>query len=228
MLEDTSFNLVSWYRRYVNATGKFESRYIESHLGTVQPEVAPPEIPMCHTCASNSSCPFSNCSVLEPNPTVEVESDYPEIEFMNQDSDEDIRSIPDLKLVSDSEDEYYTSDDDKGNLTKGADMSSSESSPVESKIPGVDSEDIYLSNLTECYLGSVGDALINQAKAVLTHCQPYPSDSTPVDPTYKPGCPQFIIDPQDFDMFIIYDRVQGFEAHTVTQKTVSIFGYFDL
>ena len=116
---------------------------------------------MCHTCTSNSSHLFSNCSVLEPNPTAEVKSDYPDIESMNQDSNEDIRSISDLQLVSDSEDEYYTADDDKGNPTKGADVLSSKSSPVESKIPGVNSKDIDLSELMECYLGSVGDALIS-------------------------------------------------------------------
>ena len=48
---------------------------------------------------------------------------------------------------------------------------------------------------------------------LLTCCQLYPGDGTPIDPTYRPGDQRFIVERQDFHMYLIYDRVQGFEAH---------------
>jgi hypothetical protein len=55
---------------------------------------------------------------------------------------------------------------------------------------------------------------IERINTVLTNCQPFlgDSDSEPVDTSYLPGDPRFIIDRQARGFYCIYDRVQGFEA----------------
>lgn len=74
-----------------------------------------------------------------------------------------------------------------------------------------------MGDLEDYYLGSVGDVLVHQMIAVLTQCQPYPGDSPTVDPTvdsiFQPDEPQFVMEHLDFDMFVIYDHIQGFDAH---------------
>ena len=85
-------------------------------------------------------------------------------------------------------------------------------------------DDNLLGNLDNYHLSSVGEVLIDRLNTVLTQCQPYPGDDLPVDPTYKEGEPWFIIENQDFEMYSIYDWVQGFDAHLhVTCLHWSIF-----
>ena len=48
---------------------------------------------------------------------------------------------------------------------------------------------------------------------VLTQCQPFPGDGHPVDNSYKPGSPRFLVERRDRGFLCIYDRVQGFETN---------------
>lgn len=54
--------------------------------------------------------------------------------------------------------------------------------------------------------------LAEQIKLVLTQCQLYLGDGEAVDPSYKVGEPQFIMERQERGFFCVYDRVRGFEA----------------
>ena len=62
-------------------------------------------------------------------------------------------------------------------------------------------------------LGETTELTKQRVQDILTRCQPFPGDSHPIDPTYTQGEPRFIVEPCNHDLFQIYDRVQGFEAH---------------
>ena len=66
---------------------------------------------------------------------------------------------------------------------------------------------------TDNDLGEPTKLTKQRVQDVLTRCQPFPGDSHPIDPTYTQGEPRFIVEPCNHDLFQIYDRVQGFEAH---------------
>ena len=70
-----------------------------------------------------------------------------------------------------------------------------------------------LNKLDEHNLGTMGEVLVQRAQTVLMHCQPYPGDGTPINSTYRLGDQQFVVEQQDFHMYLIYDQVQDFEAH---------------
>ena len=76
-----------------------------------------------------------------------------------------------------------------------------------------DMEDELLGDLNSYQLGSVRNVLIDRLKMILTQCQPYPGDGMPIDPTYRGNEPWFIVKTQDFEMYSIYDQVQGFDTH---------------
>ena len=57
------------------------------------------------------------------------------------------------------------------------------------------------------------DTFVLRLSQVLTECQPFPGDGTPVDPTFREGDNRFVITFRDSDTLEIYDRLQGFEAY---------------
>ena len=57
------------------------------------------------------------------------------------------------------------------------------------------------------------DVLMTRLAEVLSECQPFPGDGLAVNPTYRVGDNRFVISRRDLEVFEIYDRLQGFEAH---------------
>ena len=123
------------------------------------------------------------------------EDDLPALELLSEDEDD----MPALELLSDDEDDMPMLD------------LISEDEEDEPEIPTPPVEPLR---------SEVGkaDTLANRILTVLTQCEPFPGDGQPVDPSYSPGTPRFIVEPQQLerDLYCIYDRVQGFEAHIHT------------
>ena len=122
--------------------------------------------------------------------------------------------LPELQTVSDTDDDLEDSED-KPNHDENKD---GETDPFEEALKQVleESESPPISS----------DDLIEQIQVVLTRCQPYPGDGEPVDPTYFPGQPRFLIEKQDRDFICIYDRIQGFEADI--HETRAQWGLFSI
>lgn len=122
--------------------------------------------------------------------------------------------LPELQTVSDTDDDLEDSED-KPNHDENKD---GETDPFEEALKQVleESESPPISS----------DDLIEQIQVVLTRCQPYPGDGEPVDPTYFPRQPRFLIEKQDRDFICIYDRIQGFEADI--HETRAQWGLFSI
>ena len=174
LLEDPSFDLVSWYWHYINNFGKFKSQYINAYCGPRNPE---------SICSNHSIHPLETCTFTLAEPSLNDEG-QPDIAFEIEDPENYVHAVHGLQRLPDTKDEH----------------GDGEVYPA---------EDELLGNLDNDQLGSVGDALIHQLKAILMRCQLYPGDDHPVDPTYQEDKPRFIVESQDFDMYLIYDRVQG-------------------
>ena len=89
LLEDTSFNLVAWYRQYINNFGSFELQYVHAHLGPGHPE-------------STLSCPLGACALNSTEPSPDTE-DHPDLRLKVEDVEEHSKDIPDLQMLSDAE-----------------------------------------------------------------------------------------------------------------------------
>jgi hypothetical protein len=151
--------------------------------------------------------------------------------------------VPGLQPISDSE---VSKDDGLPGLQQVSDSSDDEDLfekgiPSEDDLTGLDplsySDEKYL---REGSLKEVLDKLLqpsaNQKKSkdtlteriqeVLTQCVPFPGDEEPVDPTYRPGQPRFLIERQPRGFICIYDRIQGFETDIHEVRTQ--WGFFSI
>ena len=117
--------------------------------------------------------------------TTEDYIDYPGIEFEYENSGECMDDIPDLQMVSDLESAYEGTNLEEENSATRECFQSSSPAGLEDNSSNSESNPDDLGDLTDHYIRSVGDMLVHQAAAVLTCCQPFPGDSTPVDPTYN-------------------------------------------
>ena len=169
LLEDPSFNLVTWYREYIDETNTFELQYSNTHPGHSGPKVACPDFLdyMCGTCSGQLMCQLGSCSFASTKHSTHYEGDkcYPEVEFEYDSPDESVNDVPDLQTVSDSEEEQCSQVlDNDISKARGAYPDPSEQKDNYTE-PGGDD---FLGSLDKYYLGSVGDVLINQLKTVLT------------------------------------------------------------
>ena len=104
-LEEPLFDLVGWYRQYVDEAGIFERKYIASHLGIPCPTIACMVSQECYCCARSSHPQLDNCSLMpiKNKDMTKDYIDYPGIDFEYKNSRECMDDIPDLQMVSDSE-----------------------------------------------------------------------------------------------------------------------------
>ena len=186
-LEEPLFNLVGWYRQYIDETEIFERKYPDSHLGIPCPKIACTAAQEYYHCAQSSNPQLDNCSLMpvKNEDTTEDYIDYPGIEFEYENSEECMNDIPDLQMVSELESVYEDADLKEESSVARECFQSSLPVRLEDTPSCNESEPNDLGDLTEHYLRSVGDVLVQQVAAVLTCCQPFPGDSTPVDPTYN-------------------------------------------
>ena len=95
LLEDTLFDLVAWYRQYVNNFGAFESWYINTHLGHDHQES--PGI-------NHSIWLVESCTLALVEPGLESK-DQTNIEFEFNDPKDYPHNISELQIMSNMEDE---------------------------------------------------------------------------------------------------------------------------
>ena len=175
-LEEPSFDLVGWYKQYLDQRDLFQRRYKKNHIQiyALRAKEAPPII-------------MSELNELG------IEFEYP----ADEEYDPELSDLPGLLPLSEDEDE---DDDDSVETAEMGEL-------VCETIPS-DSEPTEVTQLTRIE----DDTLMDRVMRVLTRCQPFPGDGTPVDSTYHIGELRFVVERQDADIMVIYDRVQGFEA----------------
>jgi hypothetical protein len=145
-------------------------------------------------------------------------SEWDEISELNSEdffeaTDPDSDDVPELQPVSDSSDEEDMIEDQK---------SDDDDLPGLDPVSDSDEEDLREGTLEEVLeklrKSSANDEqkshdpLVQRVQQVLTQCGPFPGDGEPVDPTYRPGQPRFLIERQPRGFICIYDRIQGFET----------------
>ena len=181
-LEEPSFDLVGWYKQYLDQRDLFQRRYLKNHIQVYV----------------RSAEEVSPVTTSEPD-QLDIEFEYP----TDEEYDSEFEDLPPLIPLSDSEDE--DDDDPLG----PAEMEE----PVDETVPsGSDLSGGPVPADVAQSLGIENDTLTQRVMRVLTRCQPFPGDGPPVDLTYRVGEPRFVVEHQDFDILVIYDRVQGFEA----------------
>ena len=198
-LEDSKFDLVSWYRRYLHLRGFFEYKYYHNHqaLYVRRPTGRTSDEPQ-ESSAGPSHSHLSQKSSDDLDKDAEWEA-IPELEslisvddlFEERDSDEDVRvdDVPELEPHSDSDNSDNEGEEDP-----------SQRYPFQES-----SDDVKI---------------CRRAEAVLMQCKPYPGDSTRIsaDPRYEEGDRRFIVEREDRSLFCVYDRFQGFETYIHVSK----------
>ena len=220
-LEDPRFDLVGWY---VDVLGR-RSQY-----------------PTGDECDSSPHL-FVGCSqpdqASEDDENESVYDDLPSLEPLSDDEadDPEYDDLPGLDPLSDDEDEGdevlgldpLYEDPDESECGEMPDLQSVEDEGTTHE----DGEDDYVSdddfeNIEPVVHRQVRDLsnveLVTRLDEILTSCQPFPGDGSPVDPTYHEGEDRFVFALLELDVLEIYDRVQGFETHlSMSQLRVGTF-----
>ena len=182
-LEDPEFDLVGWYRRYLDQQGLFQQKYSEAHPGLCRTnESARAELPE----EVKESAPSSLRQEDEWDHLPELDTlssgELDEEEFF-QETTEEGAGFDDLPTLDPLTDDSETEEEWEG----------------------------MIPDANICFPEN-NDALIKRIQTVLTQCQPYPGDGKPIDSSFRIGDPHCFIERRGRGLFSIYDRVQGFET----------------
>ena len=134
--------------------------------------------------------------------------------------------IPELESVYDSD------DDDNQDTQWGDEMTNGYSNDKKPWDTPLDASTIdnNFEELFESSSGEMREAFAQRIAMVLTHCQPFPGDGAPIDPSYTEGKQRFTVERLNTEFFAVYDRVQGFDSHIhvsrVRWKSFSIGKWF--
>ena len=94
------FDLVDWYRQYVNKSGAFELQYTNAHLGLTSSKVTYTVASVCHACTVPSNS--EHCSPITTEDDLEAE-DQLDIKF--NDLENCLGDVPNLQDILDTDDE---------------------------------------------------------------------------------------------------------------------------
>ena len=240
-LDEPSFDLVSWYRGYLDQHALFERKYYVNHWDLYcqrHQEPEPEKARACchgnHECMSCNERPQGQPTVVGDSSTSELDSewdDIPELKPFSEESEdeseddsdeedffekgnpnEDWGDMPGLVAASDSEDE------DMPGLVAVSDSKDEEDPDERMPQPKASSsrerepEAPGKCPTSRDTSENEPKVLCDRIQEVLTRCQPFPGDGDPVDPRYTPGDRRFIVEHQERGLICVYDRVQGFET----------------
>ncbi|KAF8800028.1 hypothetical protein BYT27DRAFT_7217359 [Phlegmacium glaucopus] len=182
-LEDFQFDLVSWYRMFLDQQKIFETQYLKTHLEWCEDEAT--ESP-------------------ESEEDLELVS-VSDIGVENND-------LPDLASISDDEDDYSFEYEAEEGLPAGhiSESLSNKEDDLYRNNPEGSPDSWSSSTLAKHQMGAVGDVLMERVQRVLNQCQPFPGDELFTDTI---DGPRFVIERQNFDMIVVYDRLRFFESH---------------
>jgi hypothetical protein len=155
--------------------------------------------------------------------------DLPALQPVSDSSDdEDLPGLQPLSDSSDDEDFFKGKGPDDDDLPGLDPLSDSDEENDGSCYPSEGSLEEILEKLWESSVNKEKskDTLVERIWKVLTQCEPFPGDSEPVDLTYLPGEPRFLIERQKRGFICVYDRVQGFE--TDIHEDRARWGFFSI
>ena len=188
-MEDPRFDLVEWYRRYLNQLRErsiFEYCYLKTH----QPDQLP-------------TAEFE-LDIVTEYPEISSELENVDLEFeysfdpLANDDEPGLEPIPE-----------YESEEDPDQSPSMPDNEPWTRQHLPPPIDALDAgrEPDYPSLI-------VSESIVDRVIAVLNKCNSYPGDGSPVDPCYNEGDLRFRVDTvgPNFDTLEIYDRVQGYET----------------
>ena len=165
-LEDPEFDLVGWYRCYIDQNSLFEQKYCNAH----------PELLGINSSADAEQPEDGKPLVLSPTPKQEAEwDDLPELETLSA-NEFDVEEFFEENSKMDA---VY---DDMPPLDPLSDDSD------------LDEDEYVMPQLHPTYCQEDDCTLIDKVQMVFTQCQPYPGDGKPVNLSFKLGNPRFIIE----------------------------------
>ena len=200
LLEDPTFDLVSWYRQRMNREDLFNEQHFDTHLRRY-----------CSRSGAHvprRECPHRLPATARSRPSTmdeHVDGQSPKQARYFFETEPVGEGMPDLVSVSDDEEEACPEE--------GANDLSHPPEP-----------DNLQGNIHQQEEG-ICELII----ATLTRCQPYPGDERcegPIDPSYVRGSLHFVVESQSRNLYCVYDRVRGFEAYL--HATVLQWRFFSL